>query len=417
MKFDQTMFTVVDRILSTGNIPFLLGEPGIGKSSWVEALASLQNTSCFTLPCNQLAAKEDITGARSVPTGKKDKDGNEEWEQIFFPHAIIKRAIDYALDHPKESPILFLDEINRTAPDVTSAILSMSTTKSIGSYVIPKNLNMIIAGNDKGNINTLDEASISRYIMLYVEPDANTFLSLEINDDLNPFIKAVLENNQDLIFCKKVENQMASSDYDPDDDEQALQMDTIDDIFGTEGEMQQFTTPRTITALSKFLNTFTNQELNQLLAYPSSQYEDKSQLEEIIIGYVGQTKFTLLLMDEIVNGINKTDNQKNSLTIIKPKGFDDMTNAKTIDDLVDYIDTLDKKELSTYLLYSLYDSNDNRLYIEKLSDKLDMMEPDAVTTLMKLSTSGQLDEDNIHALLQTKSPLANRLEIIFSANA
>ena len=68
MKFDKTLMTCVSANVHDNLVPMLLGEPGIGKSSWVEALATKLKTKCFTLACNQLADKADLTGARLTKT-------------------------------------------------------------------------------------------------------------------------------------------------------------------------------------------------------------------------------------------------------------------------------------------------------------------------------------------------------------
>lgn len=158
MKFNDTLKTVVKTDIKNGLIPMLLGEPGIGKSSWVEDLANDLGTKCFTLAVNQLADKADLTGARLIPV--KLDNGETTYKQFFYPHAVIHDAIDYANKNPNETPILFMDELNRTTPDVTSEALSIPTLRSIGSIKLPDNLRIITAGNDKGNITSLDEASI-----------------------------------------------------------------------------------------------------------------------------------------------------------------------------------------------------------------------------------------------------------------
>ena len=67
MKFNNTLMDCVRADVTESLIPMLLGEPGIGKSAWVEDLANRMHTKCFTLACNQLAEKADLTGARLVP--------------------------------------------------------------------------------------------------------------------------------------------------------------------------------------------------------------------------------------------------------------------------------------------------------------------------------------------------------------
>ena len=125
----------------------------------------------------------------------------------------------------------------------------------------------MIAGNDKGNITSLDEASISRFVLYRTEPDTQTFL--ELRDDLNPFVRAALTKNPSLIFCKSIEvaNANANSDSSDDADDDSASF-SIDDIITDGDGMQQITTPRTIMSLSDWLNRFDKDELIQLMATP-----------------------------------------------------------------------------------------------------------------------------------------------------
>ena len=74
MKFDNTLMKLVKADLKCGIIPMLLGEPGIGKSSWTIDLCKELHTKVFVLASNQLADKADVTGARLVPVTRKIKN-------------------------------------------------------------------------------------------------------------------------------------------------------------------------------------------------------------------------------------------------------------------------------------------------------------------------------------------------------
>ena len=63
MKFNNTLLNLVQHDLDNNLIPMLLGEPGIGKSSWVKALGVHMHTKVFVLAVNQLADKADLTGS------------------------------------------------------------------------------------------------------------------------------------------------------------------------------------------------------------------------------------------------------------------------------------------------------------------------------------------------------------------
>ena len=137
--FNDTLTKLVLNNLKNGQVPFLVGNPGIGKSAWVESLARQTHTKCFVFQANEVADKADVTGGRYMPV--YDADGQiSEYVQTTFPHEIINDAINYAKDNPTERPILFFDETNRTSADVTSLLLSIPTRRAIASKNLPDNL-------------------------------------------------------------------------------------------------------------------------------------------------------------------------------------------------------------------------------------------------------------------------------------
>lgn len=410
MKFNDVLMTCVRKDLDRNLIPMLLGEPGIGKSSWLTALADLMHTKCFTLACNQLADKADLTGARLVPL--TDDDGNViSYKQVFYPHAVIHDAIMYAKENPRETPILFLDELNRTTPDVTSEALSIPTLRSIGSMALPDNLRVVIAGNDKGNVTSLDEASISRFVLYRTEPDVDTFLN--VNPELNPFVKKVLTTHPECIFCKTVGNISAAKKDDDDDDGSDM---FIEDIIDDGETMLQITTPRTITGVSEWLNAFTNQELIAMLTDTHTvDGAEISMLQEAIEGHVGETLFSAFLLQEIASNVMTTNNQSASLQVGKPATYDTMKACADMNALNDLVSNMSDNDRSGCLLYALYESVDNTNYINVLSSNITTFTGDDMKTLMKLFAAEKLDQQNVHAFLATKSAIAQKLSIILDA--
>lgn len=407
MKFDNTLMLCVKKDLEKNLIPMLLGEPGIGKSSWLQNLATLMHTKCFTLACNQLADKADLTGARLVPV--TDSDGNvQTYKQVFYPHAVIHDAIDYAEKNPRETPILFMDELNRTTPDVTSEALSIPTLRAIGSQELPDNLRVVIAGNDKGNVTSLDEASISRFVLYHVEPDTQTFLSLD--PEINPFVKNVLMAHPDVIFCKK---NAVVTDKSDDDDGDSNDEYEIDDIL-SEDEMSQITTPRTIMGVSNWLNNFTNQELldlfNNIVRTDGS--ETISALQEAIEGHVGHTTFSALLLSEIATNIMNTNTQANAMTVGKPACYDNLKQCPSMNDVQQFIGNMSEHDKSGCLLYALYEKEDNASYIQALASDITTLASDDMKTLMKLAATEKLDYDNVQSLLRANTKLSKKLAII-----
>lgn len=200
MKFNDVLKKTVLAVLKTGRVAYLRGEGGIGKSKFLECFASEFGFSYYHLASNQLAEKADLTAVQYEPHPTKPRKN-----PVYYPHKTIQNAIDFAEDNPTEKVLLFLDEINRTSSDVTSALLTLSTEREIGSERIPKNIYLVAAGNDHGNVTQLDTASISRFWVCDVEPDLETFI--KVNPNLHPIVKSVLKKIPIYYYVKNPESQ------------------------------------------------------------------------------------------------------------------------------------------------------------------------------------------------------------------
>lgn len=400
MKFDDFFKTIVETDLKWGNIPMLLGGPGIGKSSWVKWFAGEIGTKSFSLACNQLGDKADLTGARLLPV--LDKNGNEtgDWEQKFFPHQTISRAIRYALENKSETPILFLDEINRTTADITSALLSLATDRTIGNVELPDNLRIMIAGNDKGNVTMLDTASISRFVLYYMKPCLETFLKW--NPNLNIFVKNTVVKNPELIY----EDRPVMTQSDDGDDEE-FDINMLDDA----DQMLQITTPRTIAYMSDFLN-----EIPQDVLISSLTLSDDgvSAIEELITGHVGKTNFAMLLTQEIVQNVMTVNTNQNAPTLVvtKPKCFDELKAVPIVKDLEEKLMDLSVREQSMVLAYALQDTADHSNLLNVLSTVMTEIDIDAKKKIMTLSANDQIDEDNLRAFMVAKNSVTDTINVI-----
>lgn len=406
MKFTQTLIDVVAVDLDMDIVPALMGEPGIGKSSFVEELARSMNTKAFVLPCNQLSDKADLTGARLVPT-----TNGKSHTQVFYPHHVVQEAIEYALDNLRENPILFLDEINRTTPDVTSAALTLVTLRRLGSVELPDNLRLMVAGNNKGNVTTLDEASLSRFALYNVEPDAATLVNL-LGDTLNPWVAKVLTQYPNLVFQKSAPNGLVA-DGDADDDDQSTQA-SMADLFDSGEEMLQLTTPRTIDAVSRWLNKVKNETLQEYLQTPVSiEGRETTLLNEILEGHIGNTDFTTHLVSNISETLaSGASGQSVSHTAPKPKVYAQLKNAQTASDLMDLLKGLNDREKSGCLLYALYEKVDNARLIAELATVTVKLETEHTKDLVKLAANSQLDEGNVNAFLDTGEPIAESMRMV-----
>lgn len=412
----------IEADLRAGQTPALMGPAGIGKSSLTENLSRVFKTKVFTLPVNQLADRADLTGVRMT------QSESGAWRQEAFPHSIIMEAIEYAAGHPDENPILFLDEFNRASSDITSAILSFTTLHRIGTIDFPENLRMIVAGNDKGNVTSLDEASISRFSIYHVRPDLDTFLSIQ---RLNPFVTDVLTKYpEDLMAMEMMEPSSKESDDDDDDDDSDSEGHAFSEFeFMAEDTFTQVTRPRTISYISEWLN---NMELDksgsdkerELLGSLFSDMTESNESNVLFVGieaHVGNTTFAHHLFDEIntyFNSILTANHVSNQpvLSSLRPKQdiINTLSRAKNVPDVEQMIDTMTEKDRLDTLVWltemaSTKEVNNNQAVVAFMANAphhITQFDNKAIANLMKvLPDSSKVAQNAVQALLSSSAPV------------
>lgn len=412
MLFNELLVTTTIKLLDANRVPALIGEPGIGKSSFVEDVARRTNTRCFTLPCNMLVDKADLTGARLV---LDEKTG--VWSQKFFPHSTISKAIRYAEANPNEQPILFLDEINRTTSDVTSGTLTLVTLRSIGDEDLPKNLRIIVAGNDKGNVTALDDASVSRFAIINVAPDASTLIEV-LDKNLHPCVKTVLEKHPETVFVKNTNEQAVADGQDDDDDDNATV--SIFDLFDGTEEIRPFATPRTIDGVSQYLNVLSFEEIASLMATPSTTRDGRhvSYLQEIIEGMTGNTSFTTLLMGVISDELSKgSTGNNNAQRVVKPRIYSELKEAAktSVDAVNQVVATMTDNDASGCFVFAMYEREDNAVIIQALNERLTNLAQNHINDFILLLSSGALYAKNCETVNRLDHGLAKQLNMFIEA--
>lgn len=411
MLFNEMLVDTTIDLLEAGRVPALMGEPGIGKSSFVENVARRTNTRCFTLPCNLLADKADLTGARLV---LDEQTGI--WSQKFFPHDTITQAISYAKNNPNEQPILFLDEINRTTSDVTSGTLTLVTLRRIGNEDLPKNLRIIVAGNDKGNVTALDDASISRFAIINVAPDASTLIEI-LGDNLHPWVKKVLEKHPETVFVKNTNEQIAVDGQGDEGDDATV---SVFDLFDGTEEIRPFATPRTIDGVSRYLNVLSFDKIVSLMATPSVTRDGRSisYLQEVIEGLTGNTSFTTLLMGIISDELSKgSTGTQNAQRVVKPRIYDKLKEASktSIDAINQVIATMTDNDASGCFVFAMYEREDNTAIIQVLNERLDKLAQNHINELIVLWSSGALYSKNCETVNCLDHGLALKINTVIAA--
>lgn len=155
-------------ILSSGQIPFLLGSPAIGKSAIVAGVAKEANLKMIDVRASGLLP-EDVNGMGAVVDGQAK----------FLP--FTDKFPPESMEVPKgfSGWLLFLDELTNASREVQAALYQLLLDRMVGDYRLHPNVFIVVAGNrvsDRAAANAVGTALQSRVVTLDVEPFLDEWL-------------------------------------------------------------------------------------------------------------------------------------------------------------------------------------------------------------------------------------------------
>jgi hypothetical protein len=139
---------------------FLWGPPGIGKSDIVKQIGDDTNREVIDV---RLALWEP-TDIKGIPYYNSDKG-----TMVWAPPAELPTD-------PESTAIIFLDELNSAPPAVQAAAYQLILNRRVGTYTLPKGVDLVAAGNREGDRGVT-------YRM--PSPLANRFVHLEAKVDFD----------------------------------------------------------------------------------------------------------------------------------------------------------------------------------------------------------------------------------------
>jgi hypothetical protein len=155
---------------------FLWGPPGIGKSELVADITEELGGVMIDLRLGQM----EPTDIRGIPFYNKD-NGKMDWAApIDLP------TEEYAAEYP--IVVLFLDEMNSSAPSVQAAAYQLILNRRIGKYHLPKNVVLVAAGNresDKGVTYRMPTPLANRFIHQEMKCDFSSWQEWAVNKNIH----------------------------------------------------------------------------------------------------------------------------------------------------------------------------------------------------------------------------------------
>ena len=160
----------IRKAIQTRRPTFLWGPPGIGKSDVVKQIGEQAGREVVDV---RLALWEP-TDIKGIPYYNADQG-----KMVWAPPSELPTD-------PESTAIIFLDELNSAPPAVQAAAYQLILNRKVGTYSLPKGVDIVAAGNREGDRGVT-------YRM--PAPLANRFIHLEMKIDFDDFQEWAVMNN------------------------------------------------------------------------------------------------------------------------------------------------------------------------------------------------------------------------------
>ncbi|WP_024621896.1 ATP-binding protein [Metaclostridioides mangenotii] len=188
MNFIDTLQSV-DLVLSTREVPLVVGESGIGKTALAKKLAKQNNWSLIVIDGNLLKEGE-IGGLPTVESYIDINSGGDKKEKKMTVYAVHNKLRDIDEEISKgKTVLLFIDEINRCEHTVQQELMNLILNREINGYNLHDDVKILAAMNPSSKYGSdfdyqvvdMDAAQENRFVWLNMESDYVQWLKWAID--------------------------------------------------------------------------------------------------------------------------------------------------------------------------------------------------------------------------------------------
>jgi hypothetical protein len=163
----------IRKAISTRRPVFLWGPPGIGKSDIVKQIGDNAGREVIDV---RLALWEP-TDIKGIPYYNSDKGA-----MVWAPPAELPTD-------PESTAIIFLDELNSAPPAVQAAAYQLILNRKVGTYHLPKGVDLVAAGNregDRGVTYRMPAPLANRFVHLEAKVDFDDWQDWATQNKIHP---------------------------------------------------------------------------------------------------------------------------------------------------------------------------------------------------------------------------------------
>ncbi len=183
MNFKDTLISA-EIIIETGEVPLIVGESGIGKTSLAKELSKKRGWNLVIIDGNLLKEGE-IGGLPTIEEYKSiDANGNlvNKKRTVYAVHSKLQDIDEFVKN--EEEVLLFIDEINRCEHTVQQELMNLILNREINGYSLDNRVKILAAMNPSSKygedfdyqVVDMDSAQENRFVWLYMESDTKAWL-------------------------------------------------------------------------------------------------------------------------------------------------------------------------------------------------------------------------------------------------
>lgn len=175
MNYSECLNTV-DLIVASNDVPLIIGESGVGKTSLVKGIAKNNGYYLVTIDANLL--KEGEIGGLPIVENKVT---------IYATHSKLVQIEKALKEDSNRNVILFIDELNRCDHAVAQELMNLILNREINGYMLDDRVKVIAAMNPS---NKNDGFYNSKYDVVDMDPaQEDRFVWVKLDSDIKEWIK------------------------------------------------------------------------------------------------------------------------------------------------------------------------------------------------------------------------------------
>lgn len=196
VKISQAI-RMIESLIKARLVPFVVGSPGMGKSSIVRQIAAKHNLYVIDVRLSQC----DPTDINGFPKIMGNKAGYVPMDTFPVEGDLIPDGYS--------GWIIFLDEFNSAPPAVQAAAYKLVLDRMVGRYKLHPNTAIVCAGNletDNAIVNPMSTAMQSRLVHLELIVDAGEFIEYAQQQGFHHYITSYIQFKPNVLYTFKADH-------------------------------------------------------------------------------------------------------------------------------------------------------------------------------------------------------------------